>query len=79
LVLVSFLWTFNNFSIANVLYGSTPSPSADVLSLHIYNVSFNQWNFGLASAMAFLVMIFLLGVVVAYVKVFSIGRGVRET
>jgi len=78
LTLVSFLWTFNNFSIANVLYGSTPSPSADVLSLHIYNVSFKQWNFGLASAMAFLIMLVLFVIVVVYVRVVGMGRGVAE-
>ncbi len=75
LVIVSFLGTFNDFSLANVLYGTTPSPSADVLSLHIYNLTFMQWDFGRGSAMAFLVLILLLAIVLLYFKAFKVGRG----
>jgi multiple sugar transport system permease protein len=75
LVIVTFLWSFNDFTLANVLYGTSPSPSADVLSLHIYNLTFMQWDFGRGSAMAFLVLILLLAVVLIYFRAFKIGRG----
>jgi multiple sugar transport system permease protein len=75
LVIVSFLWSFNDFTIANVLFGASPSPSADVLSLHIYKLTFMQWDFGRGSAMAFLVLIMLLLVVLLYFKAFKVGRG----
>ena len=49
-----------------VLFGaSAPSP-ADVISIHIYNASFINWNFGEGSAMSVLMLIFLLLVTAAY-------------
>jgi multiple sugar transport system permease protein len=79
LVIVNFLWSFNDFTLANVLYGTSPSPSADVLSLHIYNLTFMQWDFGRGSAMAFLVLLILLAVVLLYFRVFKVGRGVGRS
>ena len=66
LVLVLFLWTFNDFTTPFVLFGaSAPSP-ADVISIHIYNASFITWNFGEGSAMSVLMLIFLLLVTAVY-------------
>jgi multiple sugar transport system permease protein len=78
LLIVNFLWCFNDFTLANVLFGSSPSPSADVLPLHIYNLSFTVWDFGRGSAMSFLVMILLLAIVLVCLRVFRVGRGVRS-
>jgi multiple sugar transport system permease protein len=66
LILVLFLWTFNDFTTPYVLFGaSAPSP-ADVISIHIYNASFINWNFGEGSAMSVLMLIFLLLVTAVY-------------
>jgi multiple sugar transport system permease protein len=78
LIIVNFLWCFNDFTLANVLFGSSPSPSADVLPLHIYNLSFTVWDFGRGSAMSFLVMILLLIIVLIFLRVLRVGRGVRS-
>jgi multiple sugar transport system permease protein len=67
LVLVMFLWTFNDFNTPFVLFGSTAQPPAgDLISFHIYNASFLTWNFGYGSAMSVMLLIFLLIVTGAY-------------
>jgi multiple sugar transport system permease protein len=61
LLLVMFLWTFNDFNTPYVLFGSTAQPAAgDLISFHIYNASFLTWNFGSGAAMSVLLLIFLL-------------------
>lgn len=67
LVLVMFLWTFNDFNTPYVLFGSTAQPpAADLISFHIYNASFITWNFGSGAAMSVLLLLFLLVVTSAY-------------
>lgn len=69
LVLMLFLWTFNDFNTPFVLFGATPPPSADLISIHIYDNSFINWNFGLGAAMSVLLLLFLLVVTGAYLLV----------
>ena len=59
LLLMMFLWTFNDFNTPFVLFGPTAPAQANVLSIHIYDNSFLNWNFGLGSAMSVLLLIFL--------------------
>jgi multiple sugar transport system permease protein len=73
-VLVLFLWTFNDFSTPFVLFGTTAPPAADVISIHIYDSSFVTWNFGEGSAMSVLLLLFLLLVTAGYMWVTSRGR-----
>jgi multiple sugar transport system permease protein len=65
LLLVLFLWTFNDFNVAYILF-DLPPRNADVISIHIYNASFITWNFGLGSAMSVLLLAFLLVVTLGY-------------
>ncbi|GLY79488.1 carbohydrate ABC transporter permease [Actinoallomurus iriomotensis] len=65
LLLVLFLWTFNDFNTAYVLFEQPPA-DADMISIHIYNASFLTWNFGLGSAMSVLLLAFLLVVTLGY-------------
>lgn len=60
LVLMLFLWTFNDFNTPFVLFGPTAPKSADIISIHIYSNSFVSWNFGLGAAMSVLLLLFLL-------------------
>ncbi|SDH46353.1 carbohydrate ABC transporter membrane protein 1, CUT1 family [Leifsonia sp. 98AMF] len=70
LLLVMFLWTFNDFNTPFVLFGSTAQPAAgDLISFHIYNASFLTWNFGSGAAMSVLLLLFLLVVTGAYLLV----------
>ena len=73
LLLVTFLWTFNDFNTPYVLFGASPPPAADLLSLHIYINSFVNWNFGLGSAMSVLLLIFLFIVSLVYLRIFQVG------
>ena len=74
LVLVLFLWTFNDFTTPYTLFGNSAPQNADVISLHIYNASFLTWNFGEGSAMSVLLLLFLLLVTGAYLLITSRRR-----
>ena len=69
LVLVLFLWTFNDFTTPYMLFGQSPPHEADLLSLHIYDASFGTWNFGAGSAMSVLLLLVLLVITGGYLKV----------
>ena len=72
-ILVMFLWTFNDFNTPYVLFGQAPPTAADLLSLHIYVNSFVDLNFGLGAAMSTLLLIFLLIVSVVYIRLLRVG------
>ncbi len=74
LVLVLFLWTFNDFTMPYVLFGNVAPQAADVISIHIYNASFITWNFGEGSAMSVLLLGFLLVVTAGYLLLTSRRR-----
>jgi multiple sugar transport system permease protein len=74
LVLVLFLWNFNDFSTPYVLFGASPPPQADLISVHIYQNSFVTWNFGSGSAMSVLLLLFLLVVTTGYLILTSRRR-----
>jgi multiple sugar transport system permease protein len=76
LLLVLFLWTFNDFTTPFTLFGSAPPTQADIISIHIYENSFVSWNFGTGSAMSVLLLAFLLLVTGAYLAI--MGRGERH-
>jgi multiple sugar transport system permease protein len=73
LVLVLFLWTFNDFNIPYILFAESVPASANLISIHIYQSSFITWNFGLGAAMSVLLLLFLLVVTLAYLAVTSRG------
>lgn len=76
LLLVLFLWSFNDFTVPYTLFGSAAPNAADVLSVHIYQASFVNWNFGLGSAMSVLVLLFLL--VASVIYMWASGRRERD-
>lgn len=73
LVLVLFLWNFNDFNVPFVLFGKTPPESADVLSVFIYSNAFDNWNFGLGSAMSVVMLAALM--IVAGIYMWVLRRG----
>jgi multiple sugar transport system permease protein len=76
LILMLFLWTFNDFNTPFVLFGPTAPRAADIISIHIYSNSFVNWNFGLGSAMSVLLLLFLLVVTGLWLGV--VGRRSRR-
>jgi multiple sugar transport system permease protein len=75
LVLVLFLWTFNDFNTPYVMFGQSAPHQADLISIHIYQSSFITWNFGSGSAMSVLLLLFLLLVTAVYLLLTSRKRG----
>lgn len=75
LILVLFLWTFNDFNTPYVMFGQSAPHAADLISIHIYQSSFITWNFGSGSAMSVLLLLFLLLVTAVYLLITSRGRG----
>jgi multiple sugar transport system permease protein len=66
LVLVLFLWSFNDFNTPYVLFGKSAPQQADLITMHIYSSSFGSLQFGLGSAMSVLLLLFLLVVTAGY-------------
>jgi len=66
LLLVLFLWTFNDFNTPYLLFGGSAPPAADLVSIHIYQSSFIIWDFGAGSAMSVTLLLFLLVVTAGY-------------
>ncbi|WP_082310671.1 carbohydrate ABC transporter permease [Nonomuraea sp. SBT364] len=77
LVLVLFLWTFNDFNTPYLLFGEAAPERANLISVHIYQSSFVTWNFGAGSAMSVLLLLFLLVVTAVYLLATSRGRKSR--
>jgi multiple sugar transport system permease protein len=75
LILVLFLWTFNDFNTPYVLFGKSAPHAADLISIHIYQSSFVTWNFGLGSAMSVLLLFFLLAVTAVYLLATTRRKG----
>ncbi|SCG47396.1 carbohydrate ABC transporter membrane protein 1, CUT1 family [Micromonospora echinaurantiaca] len=69
LVLVLFLWTFNDFNTPYVLFGGSAPEQADLISIHIYRSSFKTWDFGSGSAMSVALLLFLLVVTAGYLLI----------
>jgi multiple sugar transport system permease protein len=74
LLLVLFLWTFNDFNTPYVLFGGSAPRQADLISIHIYRSSFVTWDFGAGSAMSVALLLFLLVVTGGYLLVTNRGR-----
>ncbi|GIJ43484.1 ABC transporter permease [Virgisporangium aliadipatigenens] len=68
-LLVLFLWTFNDFTTPYVLFGGSAPREADLVSVHIYKSSFVTWNFGTGSAMSVALLAFLLVVTAVYLLI----------
>lgn len=71
MVLMLFLWNFNDFNTPFVLFGAQPPSAADTISIHIYGASFVNWDFGFGSAMSVLLLLFLLVVTGLYLMLFN--------
>ncbi len=78
LVLVLFLWSFNDFNTPYVLFGKSAPPAADLISIHIYQSSFVTWNFGSGSAMSVLLLLFLMLATAVYLFATSRRRGADD-
>ena len=62
---------FKTFDSFKILTGGGPGNSTEIVNLGIYRVGLQSFNIGLASAMAVLLLVFLLTIVPAMLKVIS--------
>lgn len=67
--LVVGFWTFSDFTTPYLMFSSAAPTSADLLSLVIYRTSFVNLNFGLGTAMSLVMVVFLIGVSMVYLRV----------
>ena len=73
-LIVSF-WTFNDFTTPFIMFSTAAPTSADVLSLVIYRISFVNLNFGLGSALSLLMVLFLVGFSILYIRILRVDVG----
>jgi multiple sugar transport system permease protein len=71
-VVLRTIQAFKTFDSFKILTGGGPGNSTEIINLGIYRVGLQTFNIGLASAMAVLLLVFLLTIVPAMLKV--IGR-----
>lgn len=64
-----FIWTFNSFDPVFLLTSGGPNEATYVLSIHAYYAAFSRMNMGYASAMATLMLAFMLIVTTIYFRV----------
>jgi multiple sugar transport system permease protein len=69
LILVLALRTFRDFETPYVLFGGSAPEQARLISLEIYQNSFQTFNFGLGSAMSVLLLVFLMLMTGTYLAV----------
>lgn len=67
---LGFIWTFNNFLAVYLITAGGPNHKTDILLTYIYRIAFqgNGFLYSMASAVAFIVFIILVGFVVLNVK-----------
>lgn len=75
LILIVGFWTFSDFTTPYLMFSSAAPTSADVLSLVIYRTSFVNLNFGLGSAMSLVMVAFLIGASLLYVRALHLDVG----
>ncbi len=73
-LLLSTLNHFNNFTLPFIMFGTPPSPQADVLPLNIYITSFQTFNFGLGAAMSLITLVIMLVPAFFYIRLLRLGE-----
>ncbi|WP_206922615.1 carbohydrate ABC transporter permease [Alicyclobacillus suci] len=73
-LLLSTLNHFNNFTLPFMMFGTPPSPQADVLPLNVYVTSFQTFNFGLGAAMSMLTLILMMIPAFFYIRMLRLGE-----
>jgi multiple sugar transport system permease protein len=67
--LLQTIWNMNTFTYVYVLTGGGPIRLTEVLGVYIYNMAFQSFKFGMASAAAVIVFLISAGLSLAYLRV----------
>jgi len=73
-LLLSTLNHFNNFTLPFMMFGTPPSPQADVLPLNVYVTSFQTLNFGLGAAMSLITLVLMMIPAFFYIRMLKLGE-----
>ncbi|KRW93021.1 ABC transporter permease [Alicyclobacillus tengchongensis] len=73
-LLLSTLNHFNNFTLPFIMFGTPPSPQADVLPLNVYVTSFQTFNFGLGAAMSLITLVLMMIPAYFYIRMLRLGE-----
>lgn len=73
-LLLSTLNHFNNFTLPFIMFGTPPSPQADVLPLNVYVTSFQTFNFGLGGAMSIITLVLMMIPAFFYIRALRLGE-----
>ncbi|WP_216094172.1 carbohydrate ABC transporter permease [Jiangella alba] len=73
-VLLEFIWNFQHFDTIYVLTGGGPAGATTSFSLAVYETAFKGFDLGMASAIGLLWLLFLLPIVVLYLRRSEAGR-----
>jgi multiple sugar transport system permease protein len=68
------IWNMNTFTYIYVLTGGGPVRLTEVLGVYIYNMAFQSFKFGMASAAAGVVFLISTGLSIAYLLVLRAGE-----
>lgn len=75
LVLITGLWTFNDFTTPFVMFSTSPPTAANLISLQIYVNSFVDLNFGLGAAMSLIMIVLLVIAAFLYIRLLHVSVG----
>lgn len=73
-VLLLIIWTLNAFTFIFVLTGGGPANSTEVLSMYIYKLAFQNYNFGTAAAASTVLFVITALLSIVYMKFFMKGE-----
>lgn len=74
-LLLSTIHHFNNFTLPYVLFGSPAPESVNVITLNIFETSFQVFRFGLGAAMAVVSLIIVMIPAIAYLRATKLETG----
>lgn len=69
------LWTLNHFTLVFVMTAGGPGNSSMVLPVHIYQTAFIQGKFGVAAAIAVVMLLIMLGYGMVYLRLYQAEVG----
>lgn len=78
LILLSVIWNFNAFAQFFVMLGRDPGIEAEVPSVLIWREAFQNFHFGIGSAMSLVLVFMMLIVAVVYLRTLRANKAIEE-
>jgi multiple sugar transport system permease protein len=78
LLLLNVIWNFNAFNQFFIMLGSDPGIQTDVPSVLIHRETFQNFHFGLGSAMSLILVILMMIVAAVYLRTLRVNKSMEE-